>query len=69
MAGASSLLPPVEKNHSIQCEDASDFVRVADFKRKCSEMYDEVLGAHMTQADHVTYPPEIAEICNTAQTH
>ena len=61
---AGSVHSRLEKDYEIQCDDASDLVSVADFKRRCGELYHDVVGAHVSsEDDHVTFPPEIAAIC------
>ena len=52
------------KDYDIQCEDVSHLVKVSEFKKRCRELYDDVVGAHVSgDSDHVTYPPDIAEMC------
>ena len=61
---AGSVYSRLEKDYEIQCDDASDLVSVTDFKRRCGELYHDVVGAHVSsEEDHVTFPPEIAAIC------
>lgn len=52
------------KDYDVQCDDTSDLVKVADFKKRCRELYDDIVGDHVTRSgDHVAYPKDIIEIC------
>ena len=55
-----------ERDHDVQCDDVSALVSVAEFKRMCAELYEDVcMSAHVTQGtDHVTSDPHgVAETC------
>ena len=55
------------KDYDVQCDDTSDLVKVSDFKKRCRELYDDIVGDHVSRSSthdhHVAYPKEIIEIC------
>ena len=54
------------KDYDIQCDDTSELVKVSDFKKRCKELYDDIVGEHVShKGTYVTYPKEVVEICKS----
>lgn len=54
----------IEKDYSIQCDDVSELVSVAEFKHKCREFSEEVSTTHVIQEE---VDREITEACKSVK--
>lgn len=63
-SGERQFFHQIERDYSIQCDDVSALVSVADFKQRCRELREAVFTTHVTQDDSEP-EREIAEACKS----